>query len=253
MLSIRTWHGKWFYDAVGKSLWCGTYNSKFCLVEKWRFLVWSLSLPLKNDIQFRFGSWWPIRTRKEQHFEAPLSTKGGTLPSWRSSSCRAPFVHPFMPVPSSSPLIKIRVPQTLVHPWLCGWISFGLQVASFHCTGTLLYTQIYFSSSHYLVTKVLHCHLPVSVESLACRPAWWLNRAVELNSRAGRFKFQLSYSYTAGAIKTLMTFHWFIGILTYNGSWVVYPNQPGFWCDESRTTIWCKDYCSSVLLLKGSN
>ena len=32
----------------------------------------------------------------------------------------------------------------------------------------------------------------------ACRPAWWLNRAVELNSRAGRSKFQLSYSYNAG-------------------------------------------------------
>lgn len=42
----------------------------------------------------------------------------------------------------------------------------------------------------------------------ACRPAWWLNRAVELNSRAGRSKFQLSYSYNAGEPgKNMFQFH----------------------------------------------
>ena len=107
---------------------------------------------------------------KNNTLKLPLAQKGGTLPSWRSSSCRAPFVHPFMPVPSSSPLIKIRVPQTLVHPWLCGWISFGLQVASFHCTGTLLYTQ-YTSHHHTAWSQKCYTAIYLSVWNLGMSPS----------------------------------------------------------------------------------
>ena len=202
MLSIRTWHGKWFYDAVGKSLWCGTYNSKFCLVEKWRFLVWSLSLPLKNDIQFRFGSWWRIRTRKEQHFEAPLSTKGGTLPSWRSSSYRVPLF-------TLSCLFQVVLHLSKYASYTNSGASHGFVVESPLAYKSLLsiapapyYTHKYTSHHHTAwVTKALHWHLPVTVESLACRPAWWLNRAVELSQSS--WSFQVSTFHTVTMLENL--------------------------------------------------
>lgn len=201
MLSIRTWHGKWFYDAVGKSLWCGTYNSKFCLVEKWRFLVWVFVFTFEewHSIQVWFLVTNPDKKRTTL-LKLPLAQKGGTLPSWRSSSCRGPFVHPFMPVPSSSPLIKIRVPTNSgasMVLWLnLIWLTSRLFPLHRHLTIHTQYTSHHHTawSQKYYTGIYRTCQCGIS----ACRPACLLNRAVELNSRAGRSKFQLSYSYNAG-------------------------------------------------------
>lgn len=139
---------------------------------------------------------------KNNTFEAPLSTKGGTLPSWKSSSYRVPLF-------TLSCLFQVALHLSKYASYTNSGASHGFVVESPLAYKSLLsiapapyYTHKYTSHHHTAwVTKALHWHLPVTVESLACRPAWWLNRAVELSQSS--WSFQVSTFHTVTMLENL--------------------------------------------------